>query len=101
MIGVRYKQLCLTKAILPTFVFQTGGNGINGYTGTFGTGTINLPGVVNASLSWTGLFACFDNTFECGGGANESDCKNQYTGCPATLTGSGQCPYGNGLEAGQ
>lgn len=83
--------------------YQTGGNGLNGYLGTFGTDTIKLPGALNASLSWTGLFACFDDTFECPGGPTEDDCKNQYTGCPAPTASqeSGNCPYGDGLEAGE
>ena len=78
----------------------TGGNGFNGYLGLFGTDTISLPGALNATLDWTGLFACYENTFSC----NETDtaCVAKYTSCPApSMMSSGQCPNGTGLEAGE
>ena len=74
---------------------------LQGYLGTFGKDTVTLPGVLNAKpLTWTGLFACFDNTFFCA--ENATTCIAQNTGCPPPSPAqvNGSCPSGTGLEAG-
>ena len=74
-----------------------------GYRGIFGADTISLPGAINTSLSWSGLFACFDNQFFCPE-SNSSTCLDRNTACPAKLPTElppkEACPDGNGLEAG-
>ena len=82
---------------------QTGGNGFNGYLGSFAYDQIELPGAINGPpLSWDGLFACFDSTFECLGNdtAANQQCKAAYTTCPPPQNET-NCPYGDGLEAGR
>lgn len=78
----------------------TGGNGYNGYSGVFGYDTISLP-ASSSQISWQGAVACFDSQFFC----SETDqaCVDQHqttNTCPPPPPAPGQCPTGNGTEAG-
>ena len=80
----------------------TGGQGYNGYLGSFGADTITLPGALNmGGLAWEGIFACYDDNFFCPE-VNGSECLSSYVGCPApSVSEDGDnCPKPGGLEAG-